>query len=357
MDSLNGDFKALMEIADLSPKAVFIYSIPRKTILYSNPSCIKMFGLTKDASEGEIITLLTRVDPSDRNYVKSVFSKLLEQLVVLDIGIRLQGTDDTYPTISCNAHVVGNGSAIVVYIRDISKVTQHEKYLVEFGARKNTVLDTLTHHISGALHLMKHFSAEAAKLIQQPKDNPISTYLGLLDRNNARCLQIIDDLLNREHTKSPEIYVKRSRVDIIDIVAILHNEFGQSYPHRTFVFQRSKDSVFVSTDEVKFLQVVNNLVSNAIKFSSTDQPIEISVTDDPTQVMISVKDYGIGIPEKLWPFIFERQSGAGRKGLNGEKSYELGLSICRNLVNLMGGRMWFESKEDEGSTFYFNVPK
>lgn len=89
MDSPNSDFNAVIEIAELSSHAVFIYSSPQQKVLYSNPACIKTFGLKKDASEGDLIALLTRVDPPDRNYLKSVFSKLLEHRVVQDVGIRL----------------------------------------------------------------------------------------------------------------------------------------------------------------------------------------------------------------------------------------------------------------------------
>jgi two-component system sensor histidine kinase VicK len=103
--------------------------------------------------------------------------------------------------------------------------------------------------------------------------------------------------------------------------------------------------------------VVNNLTSNAIKFSDAKDPIVISILIQDDNVIVSVADKGIGIPENLKPLIFEKHFGAGRKGLNGERSIGLGLSICKNLTKLLGGEIWFESEEGQGSTFYFRLPQ
>lgn len=357
MNRLYSQFGTLIEVAELSPDAVIIYSLTDKKIVYSNPSSMQQLRLDPDASPQDIQTFLAAIAPEDRAYARNAYSDLLEHSVISEAEIRLTTSGDKHRHFCCNAYVVGNESAIVVSARDITKPRKHEDYLVEFGARKDTVLDTLTHHISGALNLMKNLSHEAAKAVGTGNDKQISSYLSLLNENNSRCLEIIDDLMNNEHERSPGIFVKKSRSDIIEIVSFIYQQFQQTYQKRKFLFHRSNDSLYISADEVKFLQVVNNLISNAIKFSLPEATIEISVDDDIGEAVISVRDHGIGIPESLWPFLFQRHTGTERTGLNGEKPSGLGLWICKNLVELMGGRIWFESKEGEGSVFYFSVPK
>jgi len=113
----------------------------------------------------------------------------------------------------------------------------------------------------------------------------------------------------------------------------------------------------VNTDEVKLLQIVNNLASNAVKFTRKEDEVRFSIRETERSVLISVIDTGIGIPDTLQPFIFEKYGMARRTGLNGEKSTGMGLSVCRLLTELIGGQLSFESEEGKGTTFFLELPK
>lgn len=111
--------------------------------------------------------------------------------------------------------------------------------------------------------------------------------------------------------------------------------------------------IFADTDRLK--QIFNNLISNAIKFTSTGS-IEIGYQPKGNLVEFYVKDTGIGIPVEYQEKIFERfrqvESSTTRKfGGNG-----LGLAITRNLVELMGGKIWLESELGKGTVFRFTLP-
>jgi two-component system sensor histidine kinase VicK len=141
------------------------------------------------------------------------------------------------------------------------------------------------------------------------------------------------------------------------VVNYIVEELRKSAPKRTILFETTSNVVLVNTDEVKLLQIVNNFASNAVKFTHENSEIRISVREGKDAVVIAVSDNGIGIPAALQPFVFEKHGPARRTGLNGERSIGLGLSICRNLVNLIGGKIWFESKEGTGTTFFVELPK
>jgi signal transduction histidine kinase len=107
----------------------------------------------------------------------------------------------------------------------------------------------------------------------------------------------------------------------------------------------------------KIWRVVSNLISNAIKFSQAGAIIIVKAKEFKKEVRIEVKDQGIGIPDKLKAQVFNMFTDAKRPGTEGEKSFGLGLSICQQIVEKHNGRIWFESNIENGTTFYFSLPK
>ena len=98
------------------------------------------------------------------------------------------------------------------------------------------------------------------------------------------------------------------------------------------------------------------MISNAIKFSPSGASIVVSIFEDDDQVVISVEDNGIGIPEKLRAQVFNMFTTAQRPGTAGEKSFGLGLSICQQIIENHHGKIWFESKVNTGTTFHISLP-
>jgi two-component system sensor histidine kinase VicK len=126
---------------------------------------------------------------------------------------------------------------------------------------------------------------------------------------------------------------------------------------KVFIFDAVEDEIFVEIDEYKFNQVLNNLISNAIKFTADGGTITIRIVKGESNVLITVADNGIGIPEKYHANLFKKFTKARRPGLKGEPSVGLGMSIIKTIVEWHGGKIWFESKVGEGSTFYIEMPE
>ena len=106
----------------------------------------------------------------------------------------------------------------------------------------------------------------------------------------------------------------------------------------------------------KIWRVLSNLITNAIKFSEVNSEIEVRVKQLNQYVQVSVHDCGIGIPEAMKPKIFNMFTEAKRPGTLNEKSFGLGLSICKQIIDQHQGKIWFTSQPDEGTTFYFTLP-
>ena len=357
MPEVSHSLRALKEIGDISDQGLVLYDLKTQTVIYSNIVASRLVGVDVNASLADIRKLLEQVMPEDRHFVIAQFKQASGRSITHEFKIHTIVDGKKRAAVCCKTYVVADNSVVVVFIRDISKERQHESYLVEFGVRKNTVLDTLAHTISGALNLMQNLSTEAEKRLQPSGDDSLKKYLQLVNENSRQCLEVIGGVINHEHLKSPEIYPKAERFNLVEKLGFIYEELSHGFPDRKFVFDYPSENLYITSDEVKVLQVVNNFASNAIKFSPASEPIVISIDERDSRVIVSVRDTGIGIPEELKPLIFERQAGKGRRGLNGERSSGIGLWICKNLIDMIGGEIWFDSKEGEGSVFYFSLPK
>ncbi|MBS1661671.1 MAG: tetratricopeptide repeat-containing sensor histidine kinase [Bacteroidetes bacterium] len=129
-----------------------------------------------------------------------------------------------------------------------------------------------------------------------------------------------------------------------------------SEKRQTFNLQLNGEAKFFTANREKINRVINNLLTNAIKFSDDNKQITVTSFTRDKKVQIAVQDNGIGIPDKLKGAVFEKFTNAKRKGTKGEPTFGLGLSICKEIIENYNGSIWFESKENVGTTFYLEFP-
>jgi len=112
----------------------------------------------------------------------------------------------------------------------------------------------------------------------------------------------------------------------------------------------------VYTDNDKIERMLNNLIGNAIKFSAKGETVSIELEQKGKAVLIVIKDNGIGIPPEMQTEVFNTLGGTRRMGTAGEKSFGLGLSICKQIVEAHNGKIWVQSEAGGGSVFYVELP-
>lgn len=139
----------------------------------------------------------------------------------------------------------------------------------------------------------------------------------------------------------------RGEVELSEVVAELKNI-------RIKLNGDTNAKVRIDQDMIK--TVLRNLVSNAIKFSNPASEVNVNITEEEGQILISVMDSGEGISQENQDKLFKADSHFTSFGTDNEEGSGLGLLLCKEFVTRNGGKIWFESKEGEGSTFYFNIP-
>ena len=213
--------------------------------------------------------------------------------------------------------------------------------------------------MKGALAMIQAMNEEIKEKAKKLQDQDLNEYSRIIDQLCKDNIKTIHSLLDSELVESAELELIRKRLDMVDTVKQVFNEYKRSNRllDRKFTLESASDSIYVEVDENLFAQVFNNLIGNALKFTKDGGCITVSLKENKDTVQACVKDNGIGIPEKLHATLFDRFTKAKRQGLRGERPTGLGLSIVKRIIELHGGKIWVESQENKGTAFYFEIPK
>jgi two-component system, OmpR family, sensor histidine kinase VicK len=345
----------IKEIGNLTSDGWALYDIRKNEMFFWNDAFLTILEVTPERLSRPDLSLLTEVFIDDETYIDELTQRLTTDLRLSDVELRIASRDEKY--VLCSAVLLAERGLVSIAVKDVSKWKEHSNYIIEFGARKNTILDMVTHNLSGPLNITNNL-LDRVDQFQKPEDyRHVGTYSRLIRENIQQCIEIINSFLREEHFTSPQIFVKRNRFDAISKIEILLKRYKQFAPEKNIRLVAKTRELFVTGDDVKFFQIVNNLISNAIKFTPDDGKIKIDVREEEAIFQVTIEDNGIGIPEYLKPHLFLKNSPAGRSGLRGEKSIGMGLYIVAKLVHLMKGTILFDSTEGKGSTFTLRFPK
>jgi two-component system sensor histidine kinase VicK len=197
------------------------------------------------------------------------------------------------------------------------------------------------------------------KDIIQLNNSSVDRYIDIIHKITKNCIKLIRDFIDHEFMERAKVKVIKSRVEIIDKIRMTtKNNFAMQQSLLVqFSCHSNKNSIFVEIDEDKFMQVINNLISNSVKFTPEGGKIDIYIKENKQEVLISIANTGIGIPKKYHATLFDKFSDARRTGLNGEQSTGLGMWVIKTIVEWHDGKRWFESELGKGTTFFIQLPK
>jgi PAS domain S-box-containing protein len=185
------------------------------------------------------------------------------------------------------------------------------------------------------------------------------TFLGYIASESQRLTAIVDALLNVARLDTGDLQVNLAPTDVRDVVGEVvqsAQDGGGSNAH-SFVLELPAEPLPANADRDKLRQVFSILLDNAVKYSPEGGTVTVGVERKRDTVEVSVADQGVGIPQADQEQIFRKfYRGSDAEARLGPGGTGLGLFIARGLVTAMGGRIWVESREGEGSTFAFELP-
>lgn len=200
----------------------------------------------------------------------------------------------------------------------------------------------------------------SADIISEHPDYPhlnsdLKSWIEMIQRNAAVSLRLIDDILDMERVAEGKLQIEKKEQCFIHLI----NDCVQTHLHAAkekninLTTQLSKASVQVDFDRDRMMQVLSNLIGNAIKFTPAFGAITVSLKKLERNIEVIVQDSGSGIPESQREKIFERFSQIKNKDRRG---LGLGLYISKMLIESHNGRIWVDSRPGQGSQFHFTLP-
>lgn len=347
----------IQRIGNLSKDGVFIYDLRGARFRYANEPFARIFDVTRELLQDQPKLVLPFIRSEDAYYLRHRLLDLQRDNSIRNAEFRLHFASGTVRHLACDAYLLDDPSVVVGFVKDFTREKEHEDYIINYGARKDTLLDMMTHNLSAPLHLSQNILRWMQETYKDKTQEEIRSQLHIIQENIKHCLDIVNDFLKKEHMESERIYVKKTRFDVLERIIATLDRLIASNRDKKFSLITDLENLNISTDSVKFFQIIHNLVSNAIKFTPVNGQIDIIVEETKKTFVIRVRDNGIGIPAHLHPTLFEKRTPSGRGGLNNEESTGLGLSIVKTLTELLDGNVSFETEENKGSVFSVELPK
>ncbi len=236
-------------------------------------------------------------------------------------------------------------------------------------AKKNSALDELNKLKNEFLGIAAHDLRNPLGVIMGYSDALLDESEGALSDLQKMMLQeilsssrfmlgLLNDLLDLSAIESGKVKLELVKSDLVSLVKKnvgLNNVIAHK-KNINIGFSKTDDVPEILIDPSKIEQVLNNLISNAIKYSRTGTGINVTISKSTTEIIVSVADQGQGVPKEEVNNLFKPFQKISVKSTSGEKSTGLGLSIVSNLVRAHNGKIWVESEVGKGSTFYFSLP-
>jgi len=247
---------------------------------------------------------------------------------------------------------------------DISVRKQMEADLIvaknkaeESDRLKSAFLANMSHEIRTPLNSIIGFSELLADSHFEIAEK--DEFIGHIISNGNSLLSIISDIMDISKMESGMVYIRTREVPVLKIVTDIGRNYRCRFEEKGIDFrikyEMELEAVRIMADPERLNQIFNNLLSNALKFTN-EGFVQLEYTQKGAMLQFEIKDTGIGIPADFHAKIFDRFSQVEASNSRQYGGNGLGLAITKNLVELMGGKIWLESEPKIGTSFFFTLP-
>jgi len=304
------------------------------------------------------------VNEATRNTVENPVTKVLREGAIVGLANHtvLIGRDGTEVPIDDSGAPIRDGRGrvvgVVLVFRDITARRAAEQELRENDRRKDEFLAMLAHELRNPLAPIRN-AAHTLALLGTPDDR-IHWVSGVIERQVGLMTRLVDDLLDVSRITSGKITLKREPVSIAAVIAQAAEAARPPAESRKEALEVdvAPDVGWVDGDQARLVQVVGNLLDNAIKYTEEGGHIRLTARADDREVVIAVRDSGVGIAADLLPHVFDLFAQADRSLERRQGGLGIGLTLVRRLVDMHGGRVEAASEgPGRGSEFTIRLPR
>ncbi len=313
--------------------------------LQVNPACLSVFGYSEERLKAMLI----------RDIVTDEFKETVNQIVIdacaapaaVEFENQIVKPNGKIVDILWSAQWSQSEKALFCVAQDITEKKKVEQLKQEIVQMVSHDLRSPIMAITASIYLLKMGT------VPEGMEKHLNNAQVSIDRMKT----LVDDLLDIEKIKSGMLEIEQKNVDLSEVFEEVVLSLSPWAKTVGVELEAADDQPIAFIDHDRIVQVLVNLVANALKFSPSGGKILLEAEQGEREISVTVSDEGPGIPADLQPVLFERftQAKSGSGGAKGGSG--LGLAICKSLVELHGGRIWAQSRQPKGTTIVLTLPK
>lgn len=321
-----------------------------------NPAAEAVFGYTAEEIKGQNISRLMP-DPYReellrclQRYIHKGQSRWMGKEREI-LGLRRDGSE--FPMEFNMNEMLTGASMFTCVVRDISERKKIENIKDEFISTVSHEIRTPLTSIRGSLSLL--VNEQASHMTAEQK----AAMLNIAQNNSERLLLLIDDLLDIQKIESGRMQYHFTECEVgpfLDTAITINQPYGDQYQVK-FVTTDNLVDTWIDADHDRLMQVMSNLLSNAAKFATQRNQVEVSAQRRSGKIRFTVTNYGSPIAKEFRDKVFDKFTQADASDTRRTSGTGLGLSISRAIIDAHHGTINFTSSEHEGTSFFFDLPE
>ena len=322
----------------------------RGKIIIINSRAMDLLSISQDRAIGQSIMKVLKLGE------KFTFRQLLETQDELILNIP---TDDQDTILRGEFSVIQRESGFISgLVCVLSDITEQEKVEQE----RRSFVSNVSHELRTPLTSVKSYTESLIDGAWEDKEIA-PEFLKVISTETDRMIRMITDLLNLSRMDQGKQELNLEFVSINELVAHIIDRFemvlkSEQYRNKKYKIERdfTQRTLWVEIDQDKFIQVIDNIMNNAIKYSPDGGKITCRLMETHNSIVIGITDEGLGIPRKDIGHVFDRFYRVDKARARSMGGTGLGLAISKEVVQLHGGKIWVTSVENKGSTFFISLP-
>jgi len=214
---------------------------------------------------------------------------------------------------------------------------------------RNEFLSSISHELQTPLMYLKGYADVARRPSNTPQER--DKYLAIVEEEAGRISQLVKDLFQLAQLDQHTFFIQKQKVELATYLHTICAHFHLALKEKEMELDIScSQGLYISLDPERFQQVIINLLDNAMKYSKEGTKIDLMVKKSAESLTITLKDQGIGIPEKDLPYVFDKLYRVEKSRSRKSGGYGLGLSIVKEIVEAHGGEITITSETGKGTT-------
>jgi PAS domain S-box-containing protein len=333
--------------------------------LYVNEEWSRVLGYSKeDAKNLDLSALLS---PESRQLTAGYAAKRIrgEQVPVnYEISAVSKNGEIKYLDFSSTIINFDNQKAFLTTAIDITgrklaeqALRESEEKLRELNAQKDKFFSIIAHDLKSPFNAIMGFSDLLVEQIKEKDYDGIDQYASIILKSSQHAIDLLMNLLDWARSQTGRMEFSPEYFEMVDLTDETIDQLNKAAGQKSITLRKElPSSLPVFADKNMIATVIRNLISNAIKYTGEGGEIILSAKKKPDEILISVKDNGMGIAPERIEKLFRIDTNVSTPGTNKEKGTGLGLILCKEFIEKHNGKIWVESAIGQGSVFSFSIP-